>query len=134
MIEESLNQLTAAVNALTNALLAQPMPTVTATVAPDSDNLTPPVEEPKKRVRRTQAQIAADQAALEAGKANPDAPTVTLQSLRIKAQKILDAGHPDKIREINTSLGVSRLSEAAPEQYAQLDTLLTKALDGLGPI
>ena len=129
MIEESLNALTSALDRLT-AALQHPAPT--ATEAP-----IPVPTDPAKRTRRTQAQIAADQVALDSAKSSSkEEPSSkeNLHSLRALAQKLLDAGHPDKIREINTSLGIARISEAQPEQFAQLEQLLTKALNGLGDI
>jgi len=118
MIEETLNQLTAAIKDLTAALKNQPTATVTATVTESPA--------PAKAKKEKPVAAPAPEPVAEAPKAEPvkEAPPITLADLRAAAQKILDSNAAKGtdgvaiIREINTKHGIKKISECPVEKFA----------------
>ena len=124
MIEETLNQLTAAIKELTAALKNQPAPVVTATVTET------PAPAPVKAKKEKPAAAPAPEPVAETPKVEPtpepvkEAPPITVADLRAAAQKILDANAAKGtdgvaiIREINTKHGIKKISECPAEKFA----------------
>jgi hypothetical protein len=122
MIEETLQQLTAAIKDLTAALKSQPTVTTTVTETPA----------PAKAKKEKPAAAPAPEPVAEAPKAEPtpaaepvkEAAPITLADLRAAAQKILDANAAKGtdgvaiIREINTRHGIKKISECPAEKFA----------------
>lgn len=129
MIEESLNRLSEAIEKLTAAL--QSHQTIVATSAvPQSQ---PEAVPTKTRKAKTTAEPTAE--------ATPPAPTPepakptgpTVADLRAMAQQILDAGQPEKLRELNKKYGC-RASECPPERIGEFHADLKAAIEPLAAV
>jgi hypothetical protein len=135
MLEESLTRLTEALDRLTAALIV-PAQSKAEAVPELEQHPETPVDTKPKRTRRTQAQIAADQAALEnpPPTEEPKAAPITLADLLKLAQALMDAGYPDKIREVNAKFGVPRIREIPEDKYPEVHALLGHMLANASPV
>lgn len=85
----------------------------------DEEPATAPAEEP-----------AADKVDPDAvGESDEDAPTVTLDQVTDLAKKVIAAGKANVLKEIVSDLGIPKVSEAKPEQYAEIHERLQAALN-----
>ena len=139
MLEQKIEALTAAVEALTKALLAQPT-TPNKAKAPKAEAPKVEAEAPKVEAEAEAPKAEAPKAEApkaEAPKAEApkaEAPKAkakfTLQDIREVAQKCLDADKLQGVVKINLNYGLRKIGQATEDQLEPLHADLTALLNG----
>ena len=115
-LEDAVLKLAAAVEANTAALLNKPVPASAPEDAPAEEAIPRKGRKPKAEVPETLPPAPTPETLPPAPPAGP-----TLSDLRAAAQAVLDGNgnDPAPIAAINKEYGVKRISEIAPERYAE---------------
>lgn len=159
MLETKIDELIVAINRLTEALNAREGATCcndSDVVTPEEQKLshmldTLTAKKPRKKKEAAAAPAPEAETVNEAGAVvisytppapaptpapapapKAEAPKVTIDDIRNAAQKLLDEGKPERVRKVTREFSVSRISEIAPEKYADVLARLTEeeATDG----
>lgn len=125
MLETKIQELTAAVTQLTNAIEALRAQSVTTSVTSASAATTTTVDAPKPK--KPKAPKAEEPAPAPAPEPTPEptpepAPVaeVTLKDIRDAAQAALDAGKLNDVVALNKRFGLKRISDAPVDQYSAI--------------
>lgn len=137
MLETKIQELTAAVTQLTNAIeaLRAQMPSTTTTVTSGTAATTTTVEAPKpKKAKAVKVEepAPAPEPTPEPESAPAPAPVaeVSLKDIRDAAQAALDAGKLNDVVALNKRFGLKRISDAPVDQYSAIHAALKEITDG----